>query len=257
MKTINFFVSAAAAIRDASSSMAKLEESTKINRKIDTPSSSSSKARKSNESTEAKKQRTDRYRPTLLYESDDENTSNPKLEKAIEQDKARVEEERKQWLDKKKPKTPSSNSREEKSKKKMESSSDKFKTFLSDDIADEPLDRLESTSANVSHNNARDNGDDEDDDEVVEVNTKSPAKTGSDDNPSSQATGSRSPAPNTPSSILWKTKRPSQSNDESASKRRRLSSSSSDEDVPNVRVRIDEILRGVVFVISGIQVCIF
>lgn len=230
--------------------MEKLEESTKINRKTDTPTSTS-KARKSDEGAEAKKQRTDRYRPVLLYDSDDENTSNPKLEKAIEQDKKRNDEERQQWLDKKKPKTPASNSREEKSKQKMDSSSDKFKTFLSDDMGDESLDRPQSTNANVSQNAAIDNGDD---DEVMEVKTKSPVKTGSSDTSTSRAAGSQSSTPVTPSGYVWKTKRPSPSKEESASKRRRLSSSSSDEDVPNVRVRVDEILRGVVFAISGIQV---
>lgn len=232
--------------------MTKLEESTKIVRKIETPSSS--KARKSNESSsaEAKKERTNRYRKEILYDDDDENTSNPKLEKAIEQDKERIEEERKQWLDKKKPKTPSSNSREEKSKQKMESSSDKFKMFVSDDTADKSMDQPESTNANISHNV---DGDDSDNDQVVEVKTKSPAKTGSNNTPSSRATGSQSSASVTPSHHAWKTRpsSPFTSNEKNAKKRsRRLSSS--DEDVPNVRVQVDQILRGVVFVISGIQV---
>lgn len=245
--------SAAAAIRDASASMAKLEECTKINQKMDTPSSSSSKARTSNESANAKKERTDRYRPAILYDDDDENTSNPKLEKAIEQDKERIEKERKEWQDKKKPKIPasSSSSREEKSKQKMESSSNKFKKFLTDDVGDKSPNQSASTNANVSLSATPDN---DDDDEVVEIKTKSPAKTGTSDSPSTPA--ACSPAPKTPTNYTWKTKRQSSSKEETASKRRRLSSSSdSDEDVPNTRVRVDEILRGVVFVISGIQVC--
>lgn len=232
--------------------MEKLQEFTKMNRKVDTPSSSKAQKPYDSNSADAKKQRTNRYRPGLLYEKDDENTSNPKLEKAIEQDKERNEEERKQWLDKKKAKTPNSKSREEKSKQKMETSSDKYKLFLSDDIADKSSVQSEPTNTNTNVTK----GDDTDDDEVVEVKPKSPVRTGSHDTSNSQAAASQSPAAVTPSRHVWKTKRPSpfSSDDENPNKRSRTSSSSDEEDVPNARVQIDQILRGVVFVISGIQV---
>lgn len=46
---------------------------------------------------EAKKQRTDRYRPIILYMSDseDESTSNSKLEKTLQQGKERTEKKAK------------------------------------------------------------------------------------------------------------------------------------------------------------------
>lgn len=216
----------------------KLEECTKINRKVDTPKSSS-KPRKSDESdrAELKKKRTDRYRPAILYDDDDEdeNKSNPKLEKAIEQDNERNETQRQQWLDKKKPKNQSTHSREEKSKQKMESSSDKFKMFVSNDIADKSLDQAKSTNANIIDDAERENVVDGDDDEIV---SKSPTEDDSNDIPNSSATG-----PITPSHRVWKTKRASTSNEEHATKRTRTSPKEN-----------GQILEGVVFVISGIQV---
>lgn len=230
--------------------MSKLEECTKINRKIDSPSASN--ARKADEScsAESKKKRTDRYQKNLLYDDDDEdeNKPNAKLEKAIEQDKERNDKERQDWLNKNKPKTQHSESREEKSKRKMESSSDKFKTFVSDDNDDNPLDQSAVTDANNTVDLESDNDDGE---PAVKTKMKSPTKL--DDGPSSQATGSQSPAPITPSRHVWKTKRPSTSNEESASKRARTSSDDSDDS----STQIDQLLRGVVFVISGIQVTSF
>lgn len=239
-------------------STAKLEECTKINRKIETPPSAN--ARKPNQSAEAQKERTNRYRPAILYDSDDDNTSNPKLEKAIEQDKERIEEERKQWLEKKRAKTPNqtnqSKSREEKSKHKMESSSDKFKKFLKDDIADDDQspDKGESTGTNAKRR--RDDAQRDDDIvEVIEVKDKVSMKTTSrDSSSSSQATGSKSPAPVASSPHQWRTRVPAPSNDQSPSVRRRRISSSDEESTPNDRAQLNQILRGVVFAISGIQV---
>lgn len=241
----HFYILAAAAIREASSSMSQLEKCTKINHKIETPSA---KARKSVEgnSKDSKKERLDRYRPAILYDDDDENTSKPKQEKLINQDKERIELERKQQLDKKKTKkdTP----REEKSKQKMETSADKFKTFLSADSDDKSPNEPNTSNANVSCV-------EDTDDDVVEVKGNSPAKVDLSDSP--EAARSKSPDPEKPRAWKVKNKRQSTSNAESASKRsRRISSSSSsspERDSSN-NVQIDRILRDVVFVISGIQV---
>lgn len=240
----HFYILAAAAIREASSSMSQLEKCTKINHKIETPSA---KARKSVEgnSKDSKKERLDRYRPAILYDDDDENTSKPKQEKLINQDKERIELERKQQLDKKK--TKKDIPREEKSKQKMETSADKFKTFLSADSDDKSLNEPNTSNANVSCV--------EDTDDVVEVKGNSPAKIDLSDSP--EAARSKSPDPEKPRAWKVKNKRQSTSNAESASKRsRRISSSSSsspERDSSN-NVQIDRILRDVVFVISGIQV---
>lgn len=235
-----------------------MAEYTKTNqRKLDTPTSTHTPKVHGGHTAEAKKQRTDRYRAAILYDSDDENTSNPKLEKAIEQDKERIEEEHKQWLAKNKTKTPVSKARDEKSKKKMASSSDKFKAFLTDDIVDKSSDQPESrTNADISNISHRTDADQSDDDEVVEVKTKTPVASGSSDNTSSAQT-SRLQSPDVAEPV-WKTKRPFQlSDDEEIPRpRRRRISSSSEEDSQNVRdiSQMKQLLQGVVFAISGIQV---
>lgn len=230
------FIVAAAAIREASSSMSKLEECTKITYKIDT--SRLSMANKSFDEKEAKKERMDRYRPAILYDNDDETTSKPKHEKLINQDKERIEEERKRHLDKKKLKKEPT--REEKSKQKLESSADKFKMFLTDEIADKPAkDAAQSSSKSQ----------DDDDKDDVEINAPNVDLTSS-----PQAAAASSSDTSAPPAWKPKAKRPSTSTDQSANKRPRNSTSAeSDASDDN----FDQILRGVVFVISGIQVNFF
>lgn len=235
----HFYILAAAAIREASSSVSQLEKCTKINHKIETPSAKTRKSHDGN-SENSKKERLNRYRPAILYDDDDENTSKPKQEKLINQDKERIEQERQQQLDKKKTKkdTP----REEKSKQKMEISADKFKKFLSADSDDDSPNEPNTSNANVR---------------CVGNKVNSPAKV--DLSASPETSRPKSPDPELPRAWKVKNKRQSTSNDESASKRTRISLSSSpspERDSPNT-VQIDEILRGVVFVISGIQVNIF
>ncbi|XP_055301935.1 DNA repair protein XRCC1 [Sitodiplosis mosellana] len=297
-------VSAAAAIRDASSSMSKLEQCTKINHKIATPTGKTERP-VDNGDKNSKEARLNRYRPAILYDEDDENTSNPRLEKIINEDKERIERERMELLDKKKGKKDIS--REEKTKNKMESSANKFKVFLQDDIPSQSKDNGTNKQDDNDDNDDNDD-DDDDDDDIVEVKALSPAKVDltatssqasrspspdpstppawkvknkrpstsnnlsdvvDDDDDifdektqspakvdpaapdSPQASRSRSPDPSTPPAWKVKNKRQSTSNESSASKRSRKSPSP-ERNTQNDK-RFDEILRGVVFVISGIQ----
>lgn len=276
------FISAAAAIRDASSSTSKLEQCTKINQKIMTPTGKT--GRSGIEGKDSKKARLDRYRPAIFYDDDDENTSNPRLEKIINEDKERIERERKESIDKKKAKKDSS--RDEKTKNKMETSAQKFKVFLQDDPVqvidngkktqkEDDDDLIEAASAKVdltlsqspqaspspqacskspdlgtpvawkpkkkrqSTVNQIDDSD-VDEDDIFNAKTQSPVKA------SPRTSRSASPEPSTPPVWKAKNKRQSDSAESSASKRSRKSS---ERDTP-----LDEILRGIVFAISGIQV---
>lgn len=229
-----FIFLAAAAIREASSSISKLVECTRIKHKLETSSRKSTKT-DDEDNKDTKKARVDRYRLAILYDDDDENTSNPKLEKIINEDKERIERERKELLDKKKNnRVPS---REEKSKKKMEPSADKFKIFVAEHM---PNQASKSPSRAVSVES-------EDDDDVVEVKNKSPKKVDSASSSTADVSTPKTPNPTTPPA--WKVKkRQSTSNEGSASKRLRKSES------PEHTQSIANLMRGVVFVISGIQV---
>ncbi|XP_031626319.1 DNA repair protein XRCC1 [Contarinia nasturtii] len=246
--------SAAAAIRDASSSNSKLEQCTKINHKIETPTGKAKRSIDLGE-TGAKRERINRNRPAIMYDDEDENTSKPKFEKLINDDKERIERERKKEENKKGKKDIL---RDDKSKKKMEQSADKFKTFLQTDMEDKASHSSKTSSTHVAAKDEYNIEDDDDDDDVLVVKQKSPEKFDitadkTDDEEGSekkespakltpvnpQASSSKSPPP-------WalKKKRPSTSNDTSASKRSR--NSESDDETGGL-------LRGVVFVISGIQ----
>lgn len=184
-----------------------------------------------------------------MYDDDDENTSNPKLEKIINQDKERIEQERKEQLDKKKSKKDIT--RDEKSKHKMESSANNFNTFLSMDNDDKVPEQPTTSSAKVQS----------DDDDIVEVKGKSPAKVDLSDSPGASQSMPKMPdetdSDDSDLPPVWKlkNKRPSTAHEQSASKRLRISTSS-ESDTPE-DVDISRILSGVVFVISGIQVNIY
>lgn len=256
LKNIHYCISAAAAIRDASSSFSKLEQFTKINHKIETPTAKLKRSlhiddNDENDAKDAKKERINRYRPAILYDDEDENTSNPKLEKIINEDKERIERERKDLIDKKKSKKDGT-SREERGKRKMEASADKFKVFFQADVPDLYV----STSTNEEKVPVNVDKDDDDDEDVVEVETQSPANAdltiGSQASVASPPSSrSNSPPPTTPPAWKVKNKRPSTTNEGSASKRRR-NSESPEPDTTNIEMK--NLLRGVVFVISGIQV---
>lgn len=131
-----FFVSAAASIRDASSSESSLKKLTAVGR-TETPVRSTAKL--SSESTSAKKAPIDRNRDALMYDDDDINTSIPKLEKFIEKDKDRIRHEQDESHRSKKkadkaeaPTTPKLDK-----SKKMEASASKFKMFLDIDENEE------------------------------------------------------------------------------------------------------------------------
>lgn len=235
-----FCITAAAAIRDASTSISKLQECTKINKKIDTPPAKSRRSIESDKNDDTKKQQLDRYRSAIMYDDDDENTSNPRLEKLINDDKERIERERKAQIDSKKAKKDIS--REDTVKKKIESSADKFKVFLEKDN----LDSSSSDQSNQSKGSGADQAQIDVDDDLGKVKTQTPAKVNVPDSP--QASTAQSPNP-----PAWKVKnkRPATANEGSASKRHKSVSPepiSSDDDTGG------DLLKGVVFVISGIQV---
>lgn len=238
-------VLAAAAIRDASSSMSKLEGSLiKFNHKVKTPTGKPKNQTK-NDDKDSSKNRVDRYRPQILYDEDDENTSKPKLEKLINHDKERIEKERKQLNDKKNSKKESS--REEKSKNKMDSSAGKFKMFLSADVSNKSLEKHERSSTNSDDETK------EDDEDIIEVKTQSPAKVDLTEASSPQASGSGS-CPldsDSPPPFKPRNKRSTTSSESSAEKRPKRSESP--ENNASV-IQTDQLLRGVVFVISGVQV---
>lgn len=221
------FILAAAAIRDASSSMEKLEQCKKIS--ITATTEKTERQQTDTDNKKSKEKRLERYRPALFYDDDDENTSNPKLEKIINEDKERIEREQKKLLDKKKANKDVS--RDVNTKNKMESSADKFKQFLQDDVAD---------LSESSNTKAQDNNGDNDDAKCDLTASVSPQVSGLEPSDSS-----------TPPA--WKKKRQSTSHSEcSGSKRSRKSASAERDDIPEVKHA--EILQGIVFVISGIQV---
>lgn len=233
-----------------------MEKCTKFNQRIQTPQA---KGAKQTDNISPKKP-IDRYRAAIFYDDEDENTSKPKLEKLISQDKERIERERQEQIDKKKAKKDSKNdtkkesvnetkketTRKEQSKKKMETSAEKFKLFLESDIPIQTKEQSEADNSKVQKS------DDDEGDDIVVVKPQSPQEVES----SSPAHHSKTPSQGTPSQgtpPAWKpkNKRPSTSNDDSVKKRIRTSPES---DEGPAKSPIDQILRGVVFVISGIQV---
>lgn len=233
-----------------------MEKCTKFNQRIETPPA---KASKQTENISPKKP-IDRYRAAIFYDDEDENTSKPKLEKLISEDKERIERERQEQIDKKKAKKDSKNdtkkesvnetkketTREEQSKKKMETSAEKFKLFLGSDIPTETKGQSEGDNSKVQ----KTGDDDDEDDDIVVIKPQSPQKV----DLNSPAHHSKTPSQGTPPAWKPKNKRPSTSNDDSAKKRIRTSP---EPDKGPAKAPIDQILRGVVFVISGIQVYMF
>lgn len=235
---------AAAAIREASSSMSKLEEFTKINHKIKTPSGKP-KNPTENDDKDSKQNQLNRYRPALFYDDDDENTSKPKLEKLINQDKERIEQERKQQNDKKNTKK-NNTPREEKSKHKMESSAGKFKMFLSAENTNESPEKPETSSTNP-----------EADDDIVEVKAQSPAKVDLTESSSSQTSGSQASGSgsgaraldsDSPPPFKPRNKRPPTSSESGSAEKRSKRSESPENNSSNTNT--NQLLQGVVFVIS-------
>lgn len=89
----------------------------------------------------------DRNRDSLLYDDEDDNTSIPKLEKKINEDKERIQREKEELLAKKKTTTtPKANTSRDNSRK-MEASVTKFKNFLVGDKAMTKNDKNEDAEA--------------------------------------------------------------------------------------------------------------
>lgn len=221
-------VSAASAIRDASSSALKVKKFTPAKPKVDVKKPEMSTAKENEKDEETVSKPRDRNRDSLMYDDDDLNTSKPKLEKLIEKDKERIRLQQEGAKPKKKTAvSQASGSNSNRAEKKMEVSVQKFKTFLDDNI--------ESTPKQIDQ---KTNGD---------VNKTLP-------------TAGTSKA-SMPSIIDSKTKTPVQNNKrlssahsslgESSAKKRRSSISNTK---PINYKPFGKLLEGVVIVISGIQV---
>lgn len=68
----------------------------------------------------------------MLYDDEDVNTSIPKLEKRINEDKERIQREKEEQISKKKTTPKAGTSRD--NNRKMEASASKFKDFLNTDV---------------------------------------------------------------------------------------------------------------------------
>lgn len=237
---------AAAAIREASSSISQLKKCTKVNAKIGTPPSTSKKrishSNRSDENDDGgSKLNTsiNRNRDSLMYDEEDITTTNPKLEKLISKDKDRISREQEEQLAKKKGKIKHNDSRskerndrqsrdssrEERSKKKIEGSATKFKAFL------DPDDDLSVSDSN--------------DDKIIP--DKSPAR-----DSQSSSSENKGATPNIKQNTL---KRRSPSTDSvNHSPLKRVKPAEIEQQKPKVYKPFGKMLEGVVFVISGIQV---
>lgn len=177
----------------------------------------------------------DRNRDSLLYDDEDVNTSIPKLEKLIGKDKERIDREKEE-------RSGGKNKKETQNKKKLEASADKFKAFLSTDI-------------NTNDNNNRKTDDDD------PKNAKADEKSSVDENErerdiysvsTESLQSSESVMSTTHSTPSGSRKRLSTEDDSpvrAPPKRNRITDDEDDDAIP-----MHMILRGIVFVISGIQV---
>lgn len=169
-----------------------------------------------------------RNRYALIYEDEDDTTSDPKLEKIINADKERIEKEKADRLVAQKKK----DTKQEKSKEKMSSSADKFKKFLDADNSKAQSDeQMEHKTSNGQNDNKQSS------DEPSESQSNSVTQSqGSNGSRSSQGTSD--------------SKRRSTAVDSSPMKRFRSNNDDTDEDD---EIPFNTILRGTTFVISGIQ----
>lgn len=124
---------AAATIRRASASETELKNCSTFNKTIESPKPSAKHKNNqtNNDKTPDRTKGENRNRDSLMYDDEDVNTSNPRLEQVISKDKERIAREKEEYASKKKDagnKKPSG--REEKSRKKMEASSSRYNIFL-------------------------------------------------------------------------------------------------------------------------------
>lgn len=119
--------------------------------KVDVKKRQSSTTLKENEKDESTTKPRDRNRESLLYEDDDLNTSNPKLEKLIDKDMERIRLQQEDAAKSKKKSAVNQSSSSNRNEKKMEASAQKFKTFLDSSIESTP--KRDEKKANGDLNN--------------------------------------------------------------------------------------------------------
>lgn len=170
-----------------------------------------------------------RNRYALIYEDEDETTSDPKLEKLINADKKRIEKEKADILAAKKKKENKPDSKQENNKGNMTASAEKFKQFL---------------DADNSNGNKSDN---EQNDERIEIEGSNEQSGPSTLSQVSNASGSSQGG--TPNG----TKRRSTAIDSSAVNSSPMKRAKIDDDDEDDEIPFNNILRGTTFVISGIQ----
>lgn len=221
-------VSAASAIRDASSSAQKLKKIIAVKPKAYTVKRESSTFKEDEKGGSSVKPR-DRNRESLLYEDDDLNTSIPKLEKKIEKDKERIrlQQEDATKSKKKLAVNPSNSSNSSRTEKKMEASAQKFKTFLDSGFESTPKRDDKKTNGDLNNTLPRAVASKASTPTKIDVKTKTPVRS------SKRPTSAHS------------------SIDENSAKKRRSSISSTKQ----ISYKpFGKLLEGVVIAISGIQV---
>lgn len=172
-----------------------------------------------------------RNRYALIYEDEDDTTSDPKLEKLINADKERIEKEKADRLAAKKKRDTIPDSKQEKNNEKMASSADKFKQFL---------------DAGNSNGSKSDNEQPDETKTPTERNDKT--QNGNAESSPSTLSQASNVSQGTPSG----TKRRSTAIDSSADSPMKRARNTEDDD-ENDEVSFNTILRGTTFVISGIQ----
>lgn len=170
-------VSAASAIRDASSSAQKLKTITAVKTKAYTAKRESLTLKKDEKDGSSVKPR-DRNRESLMYEDDDLNTSIPKLEKKIEKDKERIRLQQEDATNsRKKPAVnPSSSSNRSRTEKKMEASAQKFKTFLDSGLESTPKRDDKKTNGDLNNSLPRTEASKASTPTKIDVKTKTPVQ---------------------------------------------------------------------------------
>lgn len=206
---------ATAATREAPSSVLMLEACTKINQKIKTPTGKQENPT-GNGDKDYQKNRIDQL--VILCDDDDdvddENMTKPKLEKRIKQDKGCVEQERKQKND----------------EKNTENDNAKFKMFVSADVPTKSPEKQKTNPA------------EDDDDDIIEVKELSPVKI--------DLTEPSSPQESPPPPFKPRNKHPTSLEGGGVKKRLKRSESVEGNATNN---NTDQLLKGVVFAISGCQ----
>lgn len=183
-----------------------------------------------------KKTQKNRNRFALIYDDEDDTTSDPKLEKFINDDKERIEKEKADRLAAKKKKDNNKpDSKPEKNKEKMALSGDKFKQFLDADNSNGSKSHSERMGIETSNEQ----------NDSTQSGNESAAGTAT----LSQTSNASRSSQGTPNGA----KRRSTAIDSSDSPMKRARQINHDDDDEDDEIPFNTILRGTTFVISGIQ----